>query len=171
MWKLFSMLFVIGATSVWAVDAAQACGGCGMSRGGGYGGGRATASRKAMGGGANLAQARPNSPRSTAPVATTRVGRGDHSTASRAKTVAVAAAKTSGKSARQKPIYTCPMHPQIQWTGAVDCPVCGMKLKPKAANADGNAPNDANLADASDAQGMGRMEDMMMCCPCCMGGK
>lgn len=133
MLKSFAMFFLVGAASVLNLESARACGGCGMSRGGGYyGGGRAVASRKAMGGGANLAQARSQSVRGAAPavpLATSGVVRANHSAASRSKTVAATAAKVLARSAQTKPLYSCPMHPQIQWTSAVDCPICGMKLK------------------------------------------
>ncbi|HEX5443745.1 MAG TPA: heavy metal-binding domain-containing protein [Pirellulales bacterium] len=186
--KLLSMLFLAGAASVLTMDAAWACGGCGMSRGGGYyGGGRAVASRKAMGGGANLAQARPQPARAVAPSAPTppaarpAVAGANYSAAARTRVVEVSAAK---RSAAKKPLYTCPMHPQIQWTGPVDCPICGMKLKLKQANGAGNgkAPmnadehadmrgmDDQNMGDVQgmDDQSMGGMDDMM-CCPGCMG--
>lgn len=165
MLKHFSMLLLAGAISVVGIDSAWACGGCGMSGGGG----RAVASRKVMGGGANLAQARPQAIRQIAPssagraVAVTK----NHSAASRTKTAATTTANVS-KAAPKKPLYTCPMHPQIQWTSAVDCPICGMKLKPKAAN----KPNsDDAPKEAGEHAGMAGMDDMMMCCPCCMGGK
>ncbi|HEX7450246.1 MAG TPA: hypothetical protein VF306_21990, partial [Pirellulales bacterium] len=117
MLKSFAMFLLVGAASVLNLESTRACGGgCGMSRGGGYyGGGRAVASRKAMGGGANLAQARPQSVRGAAPavpVATGRVVRANHSAASRSKTVAATAAKVSAKTAPKKPLYSCPMHPQ-----------------------------------------------------------
>lgn len=32
---------------------------------------------------------------------------------------------------RDGPIYTCPMHPEIEQVGPGDCPLCGMDLEPK----------------------------------------
>ncbi|WP_182871339.1 heavy metal translocating P-type ATPase [Rhodopirellula sp. JC639] len=32
-------------------------------------------------------------------------------------------------------IYTCPMHPEVEQIGPGDCPICGMDLEPKFANA------------------------------------
>ena len=34
-------------------------------------------------------------------------------------------------SADDTAIYTCPMHPEIEQTGAGSCPICGMDLEPK----------------------------------------
>lgn len=32
------------------------------------------------------------------------------------------------KAAASEQLYTCPMHPQIRWSRADSCPLCGMKL-------------------------------------------
>ena len=34
-----------------------------------------------------------------------------------------------------KPVYTCPMHPEIEQDHPGDCPKCGMPLEPKTASA------------------------------------
>lgn len=180
--KSFAMFLLVGAASGLDLESARACGGCGMSSGGGYyGGGRAAASRKVMGGGANLAHSRPQPMRSAAPavpVATSRAVGANHSAASRSKMVAATAAKVSAKAAPKKLPYTCPMHPQIQWTSAVDCPICGMKLKLKGAKKSAQGEMTMETEHAG-MEGMGEgdqsmgdmsgMDDTMMCCPGCMG--
>ena len=44
-------------------------------------------------------------------------------------------------------VYTCPMHPQVEQVGPGTCPICGMALEPKAAQA-GDAA-DPELTDMS----------------------
>lgn len=39
-----------------------------------------------------------------------------------------AAPQTSAPAAAPRQLYTCPMHPQIRWSRADACPLCGMKL-------------------------------------------
>src|SRR5688572_28320110 len=34
------------------------------------------------------------------------------------------------------PLYTCPMHPQVEQRGPGNCPICGMALEPKAISLD-----------------------------------
>src|ERR1035441_10207598 len=46
-----------------------------------------------------------------------------------------------------KPIYTCPMHPEIQQDHPGNCPKCGMTLEPKTVT---TGTNDAENADLSD---------------------
>jgi len=43
-------------------------------------------------------------------------------------------------------IYTCPMHPEIEQVGPGDCPICGMDLEPKFANA-GDQDENGQYAD------------------------
>ncbi len=45
-----------------------------------------------------------------------------------------------------EPIYTCPMHPQVEQVGPGTCPICGMALEPKAAPA-GEPADDPELTD------------------------
>ncbi|HEV7225530.1 MAG TPA: heavy metal-binding domain-containing protein [Pirellulales bacterium] len=182
MWKALSMLFVAGAASALIVDAAHACGGCGSMGGGGGYRGRAVASRKASGGGPNLAQAGPASIRRSFHAAK------DIAVKPESATFTVAAkTKATAKAAAKAPIYTCPMHPQVQWTTPTDCPLCGMKLKLKQrksdavkrgspASGDHAAMNrDETTAEAeamSDMPGtddqMDGMDDTMMCPGCMM---
>ena len=46
-----------------------------------------------------------------------------------------------------KPIYTCPMHPEVQQDHPGNCPKCGMTLEPKTVT---TGTNDAENADLSD---------------------
>jgi hypothetical protein len=65
-------------------------------------------------------------------------------------------------------IYTCPMHPQIQWNQPVACPLCGMALKLKtSAQAPSATPGTTGSMhmhhSQQDAMGMnGCMECMQM---------
>ena len=43
-------------------------------------------------------------------------------------------------------VYTCPMHPQVEQVGPGTCPVCGMALEPKVAQA-GEQADDPELTD------------------------
>lgn len=64
-----------------------------------------------------------------------------------APTVATAAEppKPAGAGpAAQKQLYTCPMHPQIQWTRPDKCPICEMKLVAKG-SAGQAAPEHAGM--------------------------
>jgi hypothetical protein len=191
MWKVLSMLFVAGAAGPLAVDAAHACGGggCGSMGGGGGYGQRAVASRKASGGGPNLAQAEPPSTRRSFNQATDVAVKAES-----AKFTVAAKVNATAKIAANSSIYSCPMHAQVQWTKPTDCPICGMKLKlkqtkseavrrglPKAG--DHAAMNMDEGAAESEAMGgmpgmgdgpMDGMNDMMMCPGCMMnmgGGK
>lgn len=46
-----------------------------------------------------------------------------------------------------KPIYTCPMHPEVQLDHPGDCPKCGMTLEPIAATAGTEQTENAELSD------------------------
>jgi Cu+-exporting ATPase len=46
----------------------------------------------------------------------------------------------------QGAVYTCPMHPQVEQVGPGTCPICGMALEPKAAQA-GEQADDPELID------------------------
>ena len=46
-----------------------------------------------------------------------------------------------------KPVYTCPMHPEVQQERPGDCPKCGMQLELKAVTADTAVDEDAELHD------------------------
>jgi len=45
------------------------------------------------------------------------------------------------------PIYTCPMHPEIQQTHSGACPKCGMTLELKTAKAGTDQNENAELRD------------------------
>ena len=75
--------------------------------------------------------------------------------------------------AATKQIYTCPMHPEIQWTRPDKCPICEMKLVAKVAKAPSatdemhdhagmSMPNDGMQHNHSG------MSSMMMGCGCSM---
>lgn len=202
MLKICSIVLCAGAVGVVTCGPVQACGGgggggggCGMSggrmAGGGYRGGIRPASSKALSSyvrnGAPATRTRAPAALPGAPNARVAARRAPvtRPTVSRAANVKPA-------SAVSKPaVYTCPMHPQVQWTKPVDCPICGMKLKLKAAHGPSKPPPDAaasnaaqaddvpmadmpgmdmrSMSDGADMEGMGGMDDMMMC-PGCMGG-
>src|ERR1700738_5598380 len=44
------------------------------------------------------------------------------------------------------PIYTCPMHPEIEREGPGTCPICGMALEPKTISAV-SPEDDSELTD------------------------
>src|SRR5664280_2102099 len=46
-----------------------------------------------------------------------------------------------------RPIYTCPMHPEIQQDHPGNCPKCGMTLEPKTVTAGTDDAEDADLRD------------------------
>src|SRR5450432_4123195 len=46
-----------------------------------------------------------------------------------------------------KPVYTCPMHPEVQQDHPGNCPKCGMTLEPKAATAGAGDKENAELRD------------------------
>jgi Cu+-exporting ATPase len=46
-----------------------------------------------------------------------------------------------------KPIYTCPMHPEVQQDHAGNCPKCGMTLEPKTVTAGTDEVENADLRD------------------------
>src|ERR1035438_2814783 len=46
-----------------------------------------------------------------------------------------------------KPIYTCPMHPEIQQDHPGSCPKCGMTLEPRTVTAGTDATESAELRD------------------------
>ena len=61
------------------------------------------------------------------------------------------------------PVYTCPMHPQVQWPQAASCPLCGMALKLKTPVQSAPAAASAGASTAMDHGAMG-----MGSCPNCM---
>jgi Cu+-exporting ATPase len=48
---------------------------------------------------------------------------------------------------RAKPIYTCPMHPEVQRDHPGNCPKCGMALELKTATADASEEENGELRD------------------------
>ena len=46
-----------------------------------------------------------------------------------------------------KPIYTCPMHPEVQQDHPGNCPKCGMALEPKTVTAGTDEEENAELRD------------------------
>jgi FtsP/CotA-like multicopper oxidase with cupredoxin domain len=59
-------------------------------------------------------------------------------------------------------IYVCPMHPQIVTEQPGSCPVCGMKLMPRAAGAGSPEPTPGHSHDHADAMADGiEWEDLM----------
>ncbi|MBI1900494.1 MAG: hypothetical protein HYS13_05190 [Planctomycetia bacterium] len=85
---------------------------------------------------------------------------------------------SNGKSPAAKQLYTCPMHPEIQWPRRDKCPICNMALVPKQARAPAAAEqksdHDAMLkaTDGAAHHDHNGMESMNMPCPCpmCMPG-
>lgn len=53
----------------------------------------------------------------------------------------------NGDKEQSKPIYTCPMHPQIEQDQPGNCPICGMALEPKTPIAGGEEAENAELRD------------------------
>ncbi len=45
------------------------------------------------------------------------------------------------------PLYTCPMHPEVQQDHPGNCPKCGMTLEPRTATADAGGEDNAELRD------------------------
>ena len=52
-----------------------------------------------------------------------------------------------GEKALGKPIYTCPMHPEVQQDHPGNCPKCGMALEPKTVTAGSDDEENAELRD------------------------
>jgi Cu+-exporting ATPase len=50
-------------------------------------------------------------------------------------------------SSAAKPIYTCPMHPEVEQDHPGSCPKCGMALEPKTVTAGTNGEENAELRD------------------------
>ena len=176
MWKLCSMFVVFsGAIGMAAVQPALACGGCGVSGGVSRGGGRTVASRKVQSGGPNFARVTPHQPAFTSSATSVATQQAKSGVLAAVQTVA-ARSKRQGGASPAAPLFTCPMHPQVQWTNPVDCPICGMKLKLKTAKADATRRDAASGDDAG--MDMNDMSDMsatdqeamdgMMMCPGCM---
>ena len=178
MQKILSMLVVSSLLGTGAMPA-LGCGGgggggCGMSGGGyGYGGGRAVAYGKVAGRSPMLAQT-PGTDRPQGSVANTAVVRNRQPSAATPHVRTVAArAKAADKAPTEKPIYTCPMHTEVQLTKPTDCPMCCMKLKPKQMKADAvkQVPADEHAGmdmDDTHPDEMSGMDDMMMCPGCMM---
>lgn len=185
--KLLSM-FVVGGVLSAASLSAWACGGggggCGMGGGRGYyGGGRSVASTKVLSGGPRVARYGASAGRALANAAKPAPALAGAKKAAPTQAVRTVAAKTKTAA---PPIYSCPMHPQVQWTKPTDCPICGMKLKLKQAKGDATrrtppasegadmSMDDMSMDEMGDMAGMedetGGMDDMGMCCPGCMGG-
>lgn len=182
MWKLLSMFVAFGGVvGLAGAQPVLACGGCGMSGGGSRGGGRAVASRKVQSGGQNFARVAPHQPAYAS--STTSVAAQAKAGVSPAVQTVAARSKRQGGAAPASPLFTCPMHPQVQWTKPVECPICGMKLKLKTAKADATkrdtASGDHGEMDMDDMSGMSAtpeeamdgMEGMMMCPGCMMNMK
>lgn len=190
MWKLASALFAASLVCIAAIEGARACGGgggggCGAMGGGRAYGGRASASRKVLAGSPTVQAGQQVVRQQPASVAN-RVA----STSGGSPAVRTVASKVAGpaKAAAKTPLYTCPMHPQVQWPKPTDCPLCGMQLKlkqPKTAAITRNStasPNHAAMhldETASESEAMkdmpgmgdgemGAMDDMMMCPGCMM---
>ena len=51
------------------------------------------------------------------------------------------------ESSAAKPIYTCPMHPEVQQDHPGNCPKCGMTLEPKTVTAGADDEENAELRD------------------------
>src|ERR1022692_1063363 len=51
------------------------------------------------------------------------------------------------ESSTANPVYTCPMHPQVQQDHPGECPKCGMTLEPKAVTAGTDDDENAELRD------------------------
>lgn len=84
--------------------------------------------------------------------------------------LAADAKKSAGTApAVAKQLYTCPMHPQIQWTRPDKCPLCNMKLVAKG-YAEQDASEHAGMQmDHQDMQpGQAGMGHMMMGRGCSM---
>lgn len=72
---------------------------------------------------------------------------------------------TSAPAAAPKQLYTCPMHPQIRWSRADACPLCGMKLvATKIGRPASEADSDHNgmAPDVHDGMGMPAHSGMSM---------
>lgn len=79
----------------------------------------------------------------------------------------------NSKASAKREIYTCPMHPEIQWSRADKCPICDMKLVAKNGQAQPAAQethDDAGMPMHSDEMRNGHhtMGPMMMGCGCSM---
>lgn len=76
------------------------------------------------------------------------------------------------QAAAKKQIYTCPMHPEIQWSRADKCPICDMKLVMKGARpaVEKGQHDHAGMSMPSNGMGHGHagMGSMMMGCGCSM---
>ena len=69
---------------------------------------------------------------------------GDHC---RQQFLSATSSAKDGEKALGKPIYTCPMHPEVQQDHPGNCPKCGMALEPKTVTAGSDDEENAELRD------------------------
>ena len=182
--KLVVAMAVAGLMNGAAIDSLRACGGgCGSMGGGGsraYGG-RMAASRKVLAGGPSTQAGIQVARQAPSPTARGLVAVEVDSNRAPVMRTAASQGHAATKSAANPPLYSCPMHPQVQWTDSTDCPICGIKLKlkrPKSVtrgaqsspehaemNSDETVSDSASMDEMS-GKDMRGIDDMM--CPGCM---